>query len=68
MSNHKIIFFGSEESETQEHQLNLFANNNGNIYIGIDSKFNSVPDFICLDKATAIKLSRVLKSEISKIQ
>ena len=68
MSNHKTIFFGSKESETQEHQLNLFANDKGNIYISIDSKYNSLPDFICLDRSTAIKLSRVLKAEISKIK
>lgn len=67
MSNHTIIFFGSEESDTEKHQLNLFANDKDNIYIGIDSGFNSLPDFICLDKATAIKLTRVLKAEISKI-
>lgn len=68
MSNHKIIFFGSEESETQKHQLNLFANDKDNIYISIDSELNSLPDFICIDKPTAIKLTRVLKAEISKIQ
>ena len=31
-------------------------------------KYNSIPDFITLDKETAIKLVRILKREISKIQ
>jgi hypothetical protein len=67
MSNHKIVFFGSDESKTDNFTLNLFANSEDNIYISIDSGINEVPDFICLDKKTAIKLSRVLKCEISKL-
>jgi hypothetical protein len=67
MSNHKIVFYGSEKSETEQFTLNLFANIHNNIYICINSGINEEPDFICLDKNTAIKLSRVLKCEISKL-
>lgn len=67
MSNHKIIFFGSELSETQDHELETFANEKGNIYIKIEMP-GFVESFICLDRSTAIKFSRVLKAEISKIQ
>jgi hypothetical protein len=66
MSNHKIIFYGDDASE--EHKLECFKNDNNSIFISIDMHFNQVPDWITLDKATAIKLSRVLKSEISKIE
>jgi hypothetical protein len=66
MSNHKIIFYGSGTSEN--HKLECFYNTNNKIFITIDMGFNQTPDWIVLDKDTAIKLSRVLKSEISKIQ
>lgn len=66
MSNHKIIFFGTENSEN--HQLECYYNDNNEIFISIDMNYNQTPDWITLDKDTAIKLTRVLKSEISKIQ
>ncbi len=66
MSNHKIIFLGSESSEN--HELECYRNDNNEIFISIDMKYNQVNDWITLDRATAIKLSRVLKAEISKIQ
>ena len=66
MSNHKIIFLGSELSEN--HELECYHNDRNEIFISIDMKYNQVNDWITLDRATAIKLSRVLKAEISKIQ
>lgn len=66
MSNHKIIFYGTKGSEKTE--LECFYNTNNKIFIQIDMGYNNIPDWITLDKDTAIKLSRVLKSEISKIQ
>lgn len=66
MSNHKIIFLGSEISEN--HELECYHNDNKEIFISIDMGYNQCPDWITLDKNTAIKLSRVLKAEISKIQ
>ena len=67
MSKHKIIFFGSDESNTEDHQLECFCNDENEIYISVDMG-NISTSFIVLDKSSAIKLSRVLKSEISKIQ
>lgn len=66
MSNHKIIFLGTENSEN--HKLECYRNDNNEIFIAIDMDYNQISDWITLDKDTAIKLSRVLKSEISKIQ
>lgn len=66
MSNHKIIFYGSENSE--EHTLECYHNDNNEIFISIDMKYNQLPDWITLDRPTAIKLSKVLKAEISKIK
>jgi|AntAceMinimDraft_16_1070373.scaffolds.fasta_scaffold49027_1 plastocyanin domain-containing protein len=68
MSNHKIVFYGTEKSETSSHELTAFHNTINEIYITIKSGYNEIPDWICLDKETAIKLTRVLKSEISKIK
>ena len=65
MSNYKIIFCGSEF--TPEHELEVFYNTNNEITISIDTQ-EQYPTIITLDKATAIKLTRVLKSEISKIE
>ena len=66
MSNHKIIFLVTENSEN--HQLECYYNDNDEIFISIDIGYNEITDWITLDKATAIKLVRVLKAEISKIQ
>jgi len=67
MSNHKIIFFGAIGSTTESHTLSLYANASDEIFITIDCGINQLADFITLDKETAIKLSRVLKAEISKL-
>lgn len=66
MSKHKIVFYGTRDSEDTE--LQAYYNIFNEIYISIDMNYNQFPDFITLDKATAIKLVRVLKREISKIQ
>ena len=66
MSNHKTIFYGTKS--TQDNQLEVFRNFTNEISICISVDATSYPSVITLDKATAIKLSRVLKSEISKIQ
>jgi hypothetical protein len=64
MPNIKLLFFGSEESQTQKHQLECYQNHNNNIYLNIDT-FGWDSSFICLDKSTAIKLHRELKKQIS---
>ena len=66
MSRHQIVFYGSDE--TPESELKVFYNVKNEIFISIDMKYNEISDYITLDKETAIKLVRVLKREISKIQ
>jgi hypothetical protein len=63
----QIIFYGSEKSETTDHQLRCFCNTHQEIYIGIDMHLNA-EHFICLDKATAIKLSKELRKQIALIE
>ena len=65
MPNIKLLFFGSEESQTQEHQLECYQNQNNNIYLNIDMDNGWDSSFICLNKSTAIKLHRELKKQIS---
>jgi hypothetical protein len=65
MANTKLIFCGSQDSETQEHQLKCYANTKNNIYLSIDTGNYYGNSFICLDRSTAIKLHRELKKQIS---
>lgn len=68
MSKHKIIFVGDsneniqlEVKQTHEELLTISIQD-----YGCDHQYNY--QIISLDKPTAIKLSRVLKSEISKLK
>lgn len=63
----RLKFHGSEESNTSETTLEAFANDSDNIFIEIDEG-TAPPSFICLEKQTAIKLVKVLKTEISKLK
>jgi len=65
MSRHKIIFFGT--GLTESHQLECYQSNN-KIIMSIDTEHSMFNNWVILDKETAIKLSRVLKAEISKIK
>jgi hypothetical protein len=67
MANVKLIFNGTEISETQEHILVTYANNANEIYISIDM-LEFVPSFICLDKPTAVRLVRELKKQIGYLE
>ena len=67
MANVKLIFSGTEISETTEHELVCFANTREEIYIAIDTG-GYAPSFVCLDKSTAIKFAKTLRTEINKIQ
>lgn len=65
MSNHKIIFPSSELSGVDT-ELEVFHNPNNEISIWIECEGQN-PTFVSLNRATAIKLTRVLKAEISKL-
>ena len=65
MANVRLKFFGTENSKTEEISLECFANFDNEIYIEIESE-GYPPSYICLDVSTAIKLAKVLRSEINK--
>jgi hypothetical protein len=63
----KTIFVSSEKSNCAN-ELQVYANSNDEIYIGInvpEEPYINAYSWICLDKKTAIQLSRVLRREIS---
>lgn len=65
MSNVKLLFGGTEQSKTEYHTIQLYSNTNNEIYINVEMGDRDSYSFICLDKATAIKLHRELKKQIS---
>ncbi len=67
MANVRLVFKGNEESETDYFEMVCFANTLNQIYISIDCK-DFPPSFICLDKSTAIKFAKTLRTEINKLQ
>lgn len=67
MENTKIIFNGTFNSKNQEMQI--YCNDFYEIFIKIyNFETPEQSEFITLNKATAVKLCKVLKREISKIQ
>ena len=63
MAKVKILFQGTERSQTDETELEVFATVQNEIFISIQDQ--SYPgSFICLDKATAVRLVRELKKHI----
>ena len=67
MANVKLTFYGSEKSESDEHKLCCFANSHNEIYIELEVD-GFTPHWICLDKSTAIKFAKTIRTEINKIQ
>jgi hypothetical protein len=66
MAKVKLIFYGTE-GYTVDHELECFCNADGEIYISIDTG-DIPPSWICLDKSTAIKFAKTIRTEINKIE
>lgn len=67
MANTKLSFYGTKNSETENHSLSCFSNIHNEVYLEIDM-LNYSKSFICIDKSTAIKLHRELKKQISFLE
>lgn len=65
MGNYKLVFGGTEASNTLDHELTCFINANNELFIEI---LGDTQSYICLDRATAIKFHRELKKQISFIR
>jgi hypothetical protein len=66
MANVKLLFCGSEESETQHITLETFCNSSGEISIFINEE-GYPKTFIVLDKSTAIRFAKELRKQIAII-
>jgi|TARA_R110000851_G_scaffold65_1_gene301 hypothetical protein len=67
MSNHKVIFLSSEDSGISN-ELEVYYNVRNEVTVSLKETEQFYPVLVSLDKPTAIKLVKVLKSEISKIE
>ena len=67
MANTRLIFLGSEKSETTEHELVCYDNDKNEIFIEIKMP-SDYPSFIVLDKSTAIELANTLINSINLIK
>ena len=65
MAKFKLTFYGTGKSETLDHEIECFHNTENDIFIKVGNSDSC--EFICLDKSTAIKFAKTLRTEINKI-
>jgi len=68
MANVKLIFNGATDHDTEDHTLECYINHEGLIYMQIDTHSGFHESWICLDKSTAIRLAKTLRTEINKME
>lgn len=66
MANVKLLFFGSEKSETEQNSIECFYNRNNEISFFTYDK-NQIVSVIAMDRETAIKFSKELRKQIALI-
>lgn len=66
MANVKLLFFGSEKSETEQNSIECFYNSNNEISFFTYDK-NQIVSVIAMDRETAIKFSKELRKQIALI-
>lgn len=64
MANVKLTFLGTKRSETDQAILECFATEHNEIDIYLEDNY---PQLISLDKSTAIRFAKTLRTEINKI-
>jgi len=62
----RVVFESTKRDDVQT-EMECFANSHNEIYLIIDNE-GFMPSHICLDKSTAIKFSKTLRTEISKLK
>ncbi len=65
MANVKLLFYGTEESETENVSIECFYNAGRELSIVIDEEQLQRKKFIVLDKSTAIRFSKELRKQIA---
>ena len=66
MANTKLIFYGCCEN-TFDSELECYATNQNEINVSIEMG-NNPPSIVTVDKSTAIKFAKTLRTEINKIK
>jgi hypothetical protein len=63
----RLIFHGTHRSETNQNEISVFANVHDEIYLQVkQNDYQTI--HICLDRETAIKLSKELRKQIALIE
>ena len=65
MANVKLLFCGTDESKTNETQLEVLASTTNEVMFFISD--GSYESHVCFDKVTAVRLVRELKKQIGFI-
>ena len=65
MGNFKLVFYGTQESETNQHELTIYKNHSNDLYLHL---MGDSEDCIVLDVATAVRFSREIKRLIAEIK
>jgi hypothetical protein len=63
----QLVFYGTEQSYSDDTELRCFCNTKNEIFIGIKEK-DSPEIWIALEKNTAIKYSKELRKQIALIR
>lgn len=65
MANVKLLFYGTEKSETENVTIECFYNAGCELSVVISEGNYSPKHFIVLDKSTAIRFSKELRKQIA---
>ena len=68
MANVKLLFYGTEKSETENITIECFCNAHNELCVIIDEGSEFSKRIIVLDKSTAIRFSKELRKQIALIQ
>tara|TARA_R110002020_G_scaffold475651_1_gene711511 strand:+ start:186 stop:398 length:213 start_codon:yes stop_codon:yes gene_type:complete len=65
MGNYKLVFYGTEESKSNDHELTAYMNHSNELYVNIEGYTS---EFIVLDIDTAVRFSRELRRVIAEMK
>lgn len=63
-----LVFSGTRDSGTDGTELSLYANDNGQIFVQMESEETGNVTHVCLDKPTAVRLHKELRRQISFLE
>jgi hypothetical protein len=65
MGNFKLVFYGTQESGTHQHELTAYRNQDNDLFITI---MGYSEQFIVMDVQTAVRFSREIKRVIAEMK